>query len=670
MTEENNRERIAFSPSPVLLRRSKLLPGESLISLLVRLSIINHYTSVDTLFEICINYLKEYGIGDNIEYPLYLETLNLLEDLTGINQRDLVFAIPQRFAKIMVLDYELFLKAPNKNAALYPAQYAEFLNFRHELRPVENAQYCPLCIQDAAYHRLIWTPILVSICVRHQCLLVDQCSSCQNPIHVQSIVYAHCTHCEYDLKLAETRKLNEDNYIELFSQRTIQSWLLAKHQSLNCSGYQDPCILYQIIRVTWSKAISNRDDAKRMYAMADRHIDIPIRDKFTRNIWPPDMNLFLFTTAFQSIVNWPFGFSRFYQEYALEQLHNWHDERFNFACEAYDNLIDVHSPLMTIDDACEYLDILRNSVLRLIRLNIIEKSSYTKMFSSFIIYMRRTDVLRYKRRIHDKISVQETAILLGLSPDTVVDLVRLGLLKMMNSLNEIQENDWEFTRQAVMDSFALITRCSKIVPGHWKNILDISAAKQILADEMYDIAEILYLMASRQILGYFRSGGEGIGAVLFQTSSINIEKDRFSGNGINRIKTRRIRTNRLAKLMKVTASIIEKLARENHLWTGFSLDKQYIYKGCANIILDKYLTYDTIAKHYNIEASILEKWIQKGISSRILTYYTKNDGIRIFLRAEIERLIYYQIDEEEEMKIEYSPDLQEIIDLIRSGSKC
>ena len=81
--------------STKLLCRSPLYPGESLLSLLTRLSALNQYPTPTTVVTICRERLSEH---DNVVRPIKAETYQILADLVGIDADELYAASVQQYA--------------------------------------------------------------------------------------------------------------------------------------------------------------------------------------------------------------------------------------------------------------------------------------------------------------------------------------------------------------------------------------------------------------------------------------------------------------------------------------------------------------------------------------------------------------------------------------------
>ncbi len=95
-------EKIAYTQHSTLLVRTAILPGESLQSLLMRLSRLNDYDVPDTLFQILQERAsKQQALRDRTTLPRGIEMYERLETLTGIAIPDLYAASAHRFTTIL-----------------------------------------------------------------------------------------------------------------------------------------------------------------------------------------------------------------------------------------------------------------------------------------------------------------------------------------------------------------------------------------------------------------------------------------------------------------------------------------------------------------------------------------------------------------------------------------
>lgn len=65
-----------------------------------------------------------------------------------------------------------------------------------------TVRFCPDCLRESAYYRLPWRFLAIPGCMKHECLLQDQCPACYQPIpHLSHCLQmARCPHCAMDLR--------------------------------------------------------------------------------------------------------------------------------------------------------------------------------------------------------------------------------------------------------------------------------------------------------------------------------------------------------------------------------------------------------------------------------------------------------------------------------------
>ncbi|MBN1218455.1 MAG: TniQ family protein [Anaerolineae bacterium] len=245
-------------PSHSLLCRSPLQPGESLLSLLARLSELNLYPDPTILMRICRERLVE---RDNVTQPAMAETYKVLVKLVGIDADELYAASVHRFAAtITPPPYQ-------KQSILLPSGREVYVADRpflqRNIRWERDLQFCPLCLKESVYHRLSWMPMAVALCLNHQCLLVHRCPYCQKNITIQDVLRAKCLTCGFHLTESPVISVASDKF-GLFSQTVIQSWLLGISPPPNVEipyslPSQPVSVLYRIL-VGLCRAITNIQD--------------------------------------------------------------------------------------------------------------------------------------------------------------------------------------------------------------------------------------------------------------------------------------------------------------------------------------------------------------------------------------------------------------------------
>src|SRR2546423_2952707 len=139
-------ENIAYMQRSALLVRTPIQPGESLQSLMVRLSRLNDYDVPDTLFQILQEgESKQQGLKERIALPRHIEMYQRLEALTGRSIPDLYAASAHRFATVLTPpDISIDLLGIAESISLPMLAWSLAAK---QLRPASAGQFCPLCLR-------------------------------------------------------------------------------------------------------------------------------------------------------------------------------------------------------------------------------------------------------------------------------------------------------------------------------------------------------------------------------------------------------------------------------------------------------------------------------------------------------------------------------------------
>ena len=291
------------TPPQPLLRRSPLQPGESLPSLLARLVELNRYDRF-TFLSLCFLVPKtgrKTTRLDNLDRPLKVSTYERLAIFTGLTPDDLYAATVHRYAASLTPSHApLSMSWRNEGHRLRTPN-----GTCREIRATRHAQFCPRCLKEAAYHRLIWMPISVAVCLPHQCLLVHQCPQCGKGVSVVGVVQARCSACGASLIQTDTPSL-VDNDFAFLVQRLIQAWLEGQPPP-PCVQALPPvppavlcdflrCLRYSLFLYLDHSALTHMPQGKAARRRAE---EIP---------W---VQYELNGLAFQAAMNWPQGFLEF-----------------------------------------------------------------------------------------------------------------------------------------------------------------------------------------------------------------------------------------------------------------------------------------------------------------------------------------------------------------------
>jgi hypothetical protein len=312
-------EKIVYRQQMTLLVRDAIQSGESLQSLLMRLSRLNDYDIPDNLFQILQEGVsKQQGLKDRIALPRRIEMYQRLEALTGIGIPDLYAASAHHFTTILTppgISIEFLEISEGISTPLLAWSIAT-----KQLRPASAGQFCPLCLRNAAYHRLIWLPIAVSACLEHSCLLIDRCERCKKKVSIREIVEMQCRKCKGPLAESEVLPLGNDAGLAL--QRVIQSWFL-NNTTLDAAPLlpeAQPRVLYRVLDgLQWATRMLAWTEWSHLHRIDDNPQMAMLQPGEGQNKITPCESYRLYTTAFKGITNWPEGFYEFLRAYRMQQ---------------------------------------------------------------------------------------------------------------------------------------------------------------------------------------------------------------------------------------------------------------------------------------------------------------------------------------------------------------
>jgi hypothetical protein len=277
-------------PSAVkpLLRRSPLFPGESLASFVARLAVLSGYSSLSILER-----LLQLDPLTRRENLLQLEGLKRLAQLSGASVEDLWSA-----SDAYLVGGPLPL---DDMGMLYSSLTAT-------VRSTRSAWYCPRCLIEAAFHRLIWRPVSSAACLKHACLLMSGCPKCRQPVSVYDIVRSRCCHCYTDLRTAKPLALSRIGH-ELNAQRAIQSWHTGGiAPRLNWPDHPPETLCRLADGLALGMIYLSKQRTYPQIPGISR--DYGYRPSRLQQLSPSQL-LFAYSLAIQCMVDWPQGFRRF-----------------------------------------------------------------------------------------------------------------------------------------------------------------------------------------------------------------------------------------------------------------------------------------------------------------------------------------------------------------------
>ncbi|WP_419878240.1 TniQ family protein [Brevibacillus centrosporus] len=84
---------------------------------------------------------------------------------------------------------------------------------------LDTYRFCPECLNEKLYYRLLWKMTPVTACIQHDVSLVNGCPSCKKQINFLNVeLLGVCPHCGFLLLRSQARPIND-------SQRERQHWI-------------------------------------------------------------------------------------------------------------------------------------------------------------------------------------------------------------------------------------------------------------------------------------------------------------------------------------------------------------------------------------------------------------------------------------------------------------
>lgn len=179
-----------------------VFPGESLMGLAHRLAKSYQHDTLYTLVQ---------PQGNHFDYRA---NMNYIKDKNLWNNSIVTFLKNNGFEEL----YKLSL---NQYDELLFGGCSTLLEQRQHYYQTK-VKYCPCCLKEAHYHRLIWDVSMVGVCLKHNRFLIENCPGCGCVIRLNKLIGGAClcgeVFSEVDADVIPTNDV-------IFAQQTIQGLL-------------------------------------------------------------------------------------------------------------------------------------------------------------------------------------------------------------------------------------------------------------------------------------------------------------------------------------------------------------------------------------------------------------------------------------------------------------
>lgn len=518
-----------------LLRRSLLLPGESLPSFLIRLAHLNYFDPPQRLERMC---LTDWDRLAQTSRPVSVETFERMAVLTRTEPLALYATTAHRFASILTPPDRpaKWLRLPGNRVV--PCLMPQGLSY--QLRPDAAAQFCSDCLQAAPYHRLAWALVAVSACLSHQKVLIDQCPHCRNPVSIRAVVETHCDVCGMDLRRARAIPIRQDEW-GLRSQQAIQSWLLdarpAGFQSTASFPEPSPVVLYHFVEELRLSLRNVPVGWKHMHKIVGgpRRLVFPGQEVRRPS---PDQSYRLFATAFKSLLNWPVGFHEFLRAFddrgegyaGLDPIYlrwfeqTWRHPAFQLIRESFEEYLVSRSVVTEritrphwhggrparaerylyarIDEAAQLLKLSPDLVQRLAKLGRLGPLESPSDSGGGHQYLHWNAVFAFHRQWNEALTVSEAAWWLGIPVEDTRDLAQAGLLITESGLGGDTAGDDRISKQSLADLWSGVIAKVCITLNPPLGLVDLAAAAQMANMVDWNSAKLIQQVTSGKLTAY------------------------------------------------------------------------------------------------------------------------------------------------------------------------
>lgn len=502
---------MSMLPLP-LLRRRPLLPGESLPSLLMRLAKANHHNPPSILVGLALARDAKQGYYRDISANLLQgEVFERLAALTKLECLEIYASTIHRFATVITpptASIEYVRISKDQSLPLLARGVAQI-----QLRPEYAVQFCPECVRDSAYHRLIWAPIGVTACLQHKRLLADYCFQCNKRIKIIEITENRCSQCGSNLSDFHTPEIGADEF-GLLSQRILQSWLLSEQvicDEIYSLPDQPAKVLYRFLyglRVAIIHAESKWPQLQRLSIKLPEINSMKVKKPQSLT---PYQSYCLQAAAFKALISWPSAFFDFLDIYRSLSSQNKHARHavaqelgdlyiwlktycqypeFGFVQQALNDYLVSNYSLSHQIIRSKLYQTNQNLAQSLSYINLQEAARFLcttpKMIKSLIKTGRLTPYFSsdaHKFTLLDKrevlelrdvwnmcIDLTQTSQWIGISERVILDIVKIGLLVAEHSPAEGFAH-WKFSRETISEFLKSIIEHIEISSSKQNNAL-------------------------------------------------------------------------------------------------------------------------------------------------------------------------------------------------------
>lgn len=463
------------------LRRPKLYEGENLYSYLLRTATANHYEVFANFKSVLNERMAKFGADDTLPNLSSQEAFRAVESLCGIPTSHLWNATIHRFAQIINLPNEW----EGENTSHWG--WADSESIRRGCRPPHQVAFCPACLHEKPFFRLVWNLLGVTACLDHQCMLVDSCPGCGSNLTEKDVVACRCPKCGYDLPTADIIDISSDQ-----DSATTQSVLLALYTGTNQEeGWGLPKASFSTLYRLYNglmHTVQLKGEWDGLHPFPNSEIPKRVKGQPTwaeYNTYTHRLNV----TAIKALMDWPNGFFRFLDtcrndqtsqnislSLGLGHLYNgwidreWNTPEFAFVQAVYNQYLLMRLPVLypgyerterharfpelaekfayiTVAFAAQKLHTTTNPIINLAKRGLIRCINTDAGRAG--MFVSRQDIEVLARKWEQAVTLTKTAELMGTNKQTCLALVERGYLEAVRGRSIDGSSIWLITTVSI-----------------------------------------------------------------------------------------------------------------------------------------------------------------------------------------------------------------------------
>jgi hypothetical protein len=542
--------------------KTSIHSDEFLLSYLIRLSQANCYDSFTTFKNVINETLHDQAIQDSLDSPRQSGTYKILSIMCGLPEKFLIEHTIHKYAPIL-MSYsdkkEMVEIADNRMMPLVDREIAE-RNFRVSTQ----VAYCPHCLGESAYDRLSWHLLTSTVCLKHNCLLVDSCPECGSKFTTSDLINGYCPKCNCDLRKVITNSVENDT--NTIRTQKVLNGLLGIDQQEDLIPEIPNQVLFHFYTGLRTSILIRPDFVYFHPSPISNYTNVNLRSSLK---WKPDCQIlnWVNVTAIMAMSDFPNGLYRFFDEFrkykeikkislGLGTLYwHWFEDfwlrpEFDLFQRAFDDYLINSVDILTFS-LSKSRRICQNSTLRnrfnyisdamasrdlQIGIKQIHQLTVTGDIQGKVInnkrvkfYVNQKDVLKVKSILDGAVDLTIAMNLLGTTKPSVHSLIENQLIDTFGDHIGFRTQRWIISSKSISSLIERINNIvNVIVDNNSEEMMKLSQLCRKSTKLGFNLGLIIEKVLNGEIPCYRNDSGEfSLDSLLVPTNAFNILRAEF-----------------------------------------------------------------------------------------------------------------------------------------------